>query len=155
MSLQSRIDEFSFDPVLFRQNLLKLIVGIVLLFFSWGYLQWHAAEKASLLSWIRVMSQKMHIMSYKVLGWDVDLLEDKYLTLRRLEENFYTASFVSWCAEWTMIEELETVISDLRALDLSDYDLVSWKYFDYVLAVYRYVSNSCVWDVVPSRTDLD
>lgn len=42
----------------FIRNVMKLIVGLVLLFISYGYLQNHPAEKVSVLSGFEVMYQR-------------------------------------------------------------------------------------------------
>ena len=55
---------------IFRNNIIKFVIGIVLLSVSFGYIQNHPAEKASIFSGFEVLRQRVEVFVYKVMDKD-------------------------------------------------------------------------------------
>lgn len=69
---------------MFYRNVVKFIVGIVLLSISYGYIQNHPAEKVSILSWFQVMYERGQVFVYEIFGKDTSVLRQKH----RLEQYY-------------------------------------------------------------------
>lgn len=70
----------------FVSNVIKLIVGAILLIISFLYLQNHPAERVSVISWFEVMYQKVQYWTYWLLGKDVVVLQQKFRLLQYYQE---------------------------------------------------------------------
>lgn len=55
---------------IFRNNVIKFVIGIILLTVSFGYIQNHPAEKASIFSGFEVLRQRLEVFVYKVIDKD-------------------------------------------------------------------------------------
>ncbi|MDR2190262.1 MAG: hypothetical protein LBP53_03590 [Candidatus Peribacteria bacterium] len=62
----------------FVANSIKCIIGIILLFMSYSYIQSHPAEKISFFSGFKVIYQNVEIFFQNVFGNNGDLLKQKY-----------------------------------------------------------------------------
>ena len=65
-------------------NIFKLIIGLILLTTCFCYLHQNPAEKIALYSGFKMVFQKSEIIFYKLIGKDLQLLEQKY----KLEDDF-------------------------------------------------------------------
>jgi hypothetical protein len=78
---------------MFYWNIVKFIIGIVLLSISYIYIQNHPAEKVSILSWFQVMYERGQVFVYDIFGKDSSVLRQKhrlnqyYQELMRLAES--------------------------------------------------------------------
>lgn len=61
-----------------RGNIIKFIIGIVLLGFSVAYMSNHPAERASIFSGFEVLWQKLSVKVYKVVKGSSQELQKKY-----------------------------------------------------------------------------
>lgn len=62
----------------FMVNTIKLVIGAILLGFSYMYLQAHEAEKTAVFSWFRVMYQRISVYRAKYVNNNDDILKEKY-----------------------------------------------------------------------------
>jgi len=63
---------------MFYRNIVKFIVGILLLSISYTYIQNHPAEKVSILSGFQVMYERGQLFVYNIFGKDTSILRDKH-----------------------------------------------------------------------------
>ncbi len=98
---------------------MKLIVGVVLLFISYGYLQNHPAEKVSVLSGFEVMYQRWQIWVYDIVGKDVVGLKQKFRLVQYYEELIRTAENKK-CADLNLLKELHESYIAIRSLSYDE-----------------------------------
>lgn len=61
-----------------RNNLIKLIIGLILLGFSWSYIQNHPAEKSSIFSGFQVLWQRAVVYVHKITNTNSEAFQKKY-----------------------------------------------------------------------------
>ena len=61
-----------------RNNLIELVIGLILLWMCYVYIQNHPAEKISFFSWYKVIYQQTEIFFQNLFGHNGDLLKQKY-----------------------------------------------------------------------------
>lgn len=66
------------ERVFVRRNLIKLIIGLVLLGFSFSYIQRHPAEKASIFSGFQVLWQRGVVYVHKLTNTNSEAFQKKY-----------------------------------------------------------------------------
>lgn len=66
------------EKVFVRRNLIKLIIGLILLWFSFWYIQNHPAEKASIFSGFQVLWQRGVIYVHKITNTNSEAFQKKY-----------------------------------------------------------------------------
>jgi lipoprotein len=62
----------------FLDNIVKLIIGIILLTSCFFYLHQNSAEKIAIYSGFRTIAQKVEVFFYKIIGKNGQLLEQRY-----------------------------------------------------------------------------
>ena len=66
------------EKIFIRKNLIKLVIGLILLWFSFSYIQKHPAEKASIFSGFQVLRQKVVVYVHKVTNTNSEAFQKKY-----------------------------------------------------------------------------
>lgn len=66
------------ERVFVKKNLIKLIIGLILLGFSFSYIQNHPAEKASIFSGFQVLRQRVVVYVHKVTNTNSEAFQKKY-----------------------------------------------------------------------------
>jgi hypothetical protein len=66
------------ERVFMKRNIVKLIIGLILLGFSYSYIQNHPAEKASIFSGFQVLWQRVVVYVHKVTNTDSEAYQKKY-----------------------------------------------------------------------------
>jgi len=61
-----------------KNNIIKFIIGLILLSISYVYIQQHPAEKASIFSGFQVLIQRVEIFFYKIFDKDSEGLKNKF-----------------------------------------------------------------------------
>lgn len=74
-----------------KNNVIKFIIGIILLSISFVYIQRHPAEKASIFSGFEVLYQRMEVFFYKILNKDSEGLKTKFDLEKTFDELISTA----------------------------------------------------------------
>lgn len=73
-----RIVMNKYDKKQLKSNIVKFIIGLILLALSRWYIQWHPAERVSVFSWFEVLWQKIEIIWHNIFNWNGELVERKY-----------------------------------------------------------------------------
>ena len=107
---------------MFYWNIVKFVVGIVLLSISYGYIQNHPAEKVSILSWFQVMYERGQVFVYEIFGKDTSVLRQKHRLEQYYQELVRIAESRSCVSPDLLSEVLETSIafSQTSLEELSD-----------------------------------
>ncbi|MCX6823892.1 MAG: hypothetical protein NT085_02100 [candidate division SR1 bacterium] len=66
------------ERVFIKKNLVKLIIGLILLGFSFSYIQNHPAEKASIFSGFQVLWQRAVVYVHKITNTNSEAYAKKY-----------------------------------------------------------------------------
>lgn len=66
------------ERVFIKRNLVKLIIGLILLWFSFFYIQNHPAEKSSIFSGFQVLWQRAVVYVHKVTNTNSEAFQKKY-----------------------------------------------------------------------------
>jgi hypothetical protein len=74
------------ERVFVRNNVIKFIIGLVLLGFSRSYIQNHPAEKASIFSGFQVLRQRAVVYVHKVTNTNSEAFQKKYDYEKTYEE---------------------------------------------------------------------
>lgn len=98
---------------IFRNNVIKFIIGLVLLAISYGYIQHHPAEKASIFSGFEVLYQKVELVVYKIFKKDPEALKTKFNLEKSFDELITTAENNN-CVESSVIDELNELKLTLK-----------------------------------------
>lgn len=104
---------------IFRNNVIKFVIGIILLTVSFGYIQNHPAEKASIFSGFEVLRQRLEVFVYKVIDKDSEWLQTKFDIEKNFDELINTAKD-NECAWSNILTELEETYLALRRESISD-----------------------------------
>ena len=99
-----------------RWNVIKFIIGIILLCMCWWYLQWHPAEKTSVFSWFEVLRQKAEVVRQNMIWKNWDLLEDKY-SMEKYYKELITMAEWNNCITADQFDELEELYENLQNED--------------------------------------
>ncbi|MEI7557896.1 MAG: hypothetical protein WCJ45_03580 [bacterium] len=66
------------EKVFLRRNIIKFIIGLILLGFSFSYIQNHPAEKASIFSGFEVLRQRAVVYFHKVTNSNSEAFQKKF-----------------------------------------------------------------------------
>jgi hypothetical protein len=113
--------------VIFRNNVIKFIIGLILLSISYVYIQWHPAEKASIFSGFEVLYQRIEVFFYKITNKDSEGLKTKFDLEKTFDELINTAE-TKWCAQANVLDELREVMASLKRESIADLENNMWNY---------------------------
>ena len=122
------------DKKQLRNNVIKLIIWIILLGLSRGYIQNHPAERVSVFSGFDVLWQKIEVVRHNTFKGNWDLLERKY----SLEK--YYAELINM-AEWNEClssQDYENLESTYENLKKERNDTLNETLPNYVEQAYRF-----------------
>ena len=105
--------------IIFRNNVIKFVIGIILLSVSFGYIQNHPAEKASIFSGFEVLRQRVEVFVYKVIKKDTEWLKAKFDIDKNFDELIITANNND-CVWSTILGKLEETYDALKRESVSD-----------------------------------
>lgn len=66
------------ERVFVRRNIIKFVIGLILLGFSFSYIQNHPAEKSSIFSGFEVLWQRVVVYYHKITNSDSAAFQKKY-----------------------------------------------------------------------------
>ncbi len=99
---------------IFKNNVIKFIIGLVLLFFCYLYIQKYPAEKIAIFSGFDVMVQRVEILFNKFVSNDnSDALKTKFDYEKAYEELLRIAQ-ANWCSDQTIIQQLQDTLTALQ-----------------------------------------
>lgn len=125
---------------IFVRNIIRCIIGILLLWSCLGYLRDHPAEKVALYSGFKSILQKGEILLYNLLGKNGELLSQKYA----LEEKYLSLihdSEEQGCNDAEFLHELHDTYDAFVREDKNQIEHYITKYMimatDYDLKIYN------------------
>lgn len=127
----------------YKKATIKLIIGIVLLSASWWYLSHHPAERASLLSWVEVLSYRLQLWFWSIRGEDVAALEQQYKLRRYMQEVYYTAQHTSGCEESDLLASINATIDEVNRLPALQVSVQSATYRNKMREWEMKIQNHC------------
>lgn len=93
-------------------NFIELIIGLLLLWMCYQYIQTHPAEKISFFSWYKVIYQQTEIFFQNIFGENGDLLKEKY-DLESYYQVLITLSEEKSCVSPELVEDLHLTYQNL------------------------------------------
>lgn len=102
------------DKKQLRNNVIKLIIGIILLILSWAYIQNHPAERVSVFSGFDVLRQKVEVFLHNTFKGNWNYLEQKYSLEKYYKE---LLSMAEWneCLSTEQYNEISETYEQLKA----------------------------------------
>lgn len=110
-----------------RNNIIKFIIGVILLSISFWYIQKHPAEKASIFSGFEVLFQRIEVYFYKVFDKNSEWLKLKFDLEKTFDELINTAE-TKWCAQVNLTDELREILVNLKKESVADLENNVWNY---------------------------
>ena len=94
-----------------KNNLIKFVIWLILLIFSWSYIQSHPAEKASIFSGFQVLWQRVVVYVHKITNTNSEAYAKKYDYEKTYNELINMAETKA-CSDPSILTELnETYLS--------------------------------------------
>lgn len=101
------------EKKILRNNVIKFIIGIILLGFSWGYIINHPAEKESIFSGFQVLRQRIVVYVHTVINIDPESFQKKYDYERTYEELINMAESKN-CVDENVLAEINETLLKLK-----------------------------------------
>lgn len=98
---------------IFKNNVIKFIIWIILLFFCFLYIQKYPAEKIAIFSGFEVMVQRVEIIFNKFMNDNSDSLKNKFDYEKAYEELIRIAE-ANNCEDSQLIQELKDTLTSLQ-----------------------------------------
>ena len=117
------------DKKQLRNNIIKLVIGLILLALSRWYIQKHPAEKVSVFSWFDVLWQKIEVLRHNAFVGNWDLLERKYSLEKYYSELINIAEWNA-CISSKDYDELESTYENLKNEDKDTLNETLPKYIE-------------------------
>lgn len=111
------------EKKILRNNIIKFIIGLVLLGFSYGYMTNHPAEKASILSGFEVLRQRVAVYYHKVTKTNPEALQKKYSYEQTYQELIKMGEATS-CVDPNVMTELNETFLALKKEPIKNLDVV-------------------------------
>jgi hypothetical protein len=96
-----------------RRNVIKLIIGLILLGFSFSYIQSHPAEKASIFSGFQVLWQRVVVYVHKVTNTNSEAFQKKYDYEKTYDELINMAT-TKECSDSAILTEINETYLNLK-----------------------------------------
>ena len=127
---------------IFRNNVIKFIIGVILLSISFVYIQNHPAEKASIFSGFQVLIQRAEVFFYKITKNNPEGLKTKFDYEKNFEELLSTAKNNA-CVKSNIVDEINEVELALKKERVSDIQN-NLSYYQRKFSEYKsMIDNAC------------
>lgn len=124
------------EKKLLKNNIIKFIIGIILLVMSYVYIQGHPAEKISIFSWFEVMFQKVEIFVKNIFSNQWDTLKKKYNWEKSYQELVLMAEN-NKCTDPKVLHEINETYNKLKEEETKTLESTLP---DYIKKAYEYES---------------
>lgn len=104
---------------IFRNNVIKFIIGLILLIISYGYIQNHPAEKASIFSGFEVLRQRVEVFFYRIADKDSEGLKNKF-DLEKTFDELISSAESKGCADASVVDGLHEALTNLKKERIAD-----------------------------------
>lgn len=131
------------EKKLILQNSIKFVIGTVLLICSYMYLEVHQAEKASIISWFKIMAQKIQIIWYQIIGKDSQLLDEKYKLEKFYQEMADTIKHGN-CIDKKALDTINEKLSALDSESLENFKINYALYNNFAYERDEKIKNTCL-----------
>lgn len=121
-----------------KVNVIEFIIGVLLLWFCWGYLQTHPAEEVSLFTGVEVIVQKAKIW----LSAEWESLKIKY-ELERSFDDAISLAGSSECIGPVYLAELKKQYKALKAMSTEEFIKEKSMYQGIISLAYRKIKKNC------------
>ena len=101
------------EKKILRGNLVKFVIGLILLGLCYGYIQNHPAEKASVFSGFEVLRQRVNVYIHQVTKSNSEALQKKYDYEKTYEELVKMADSKT-CVDANVVTELNETFVNLK-----------------------------------------
>ena len=101
------------EKVFLRKNLIKFVIGLVLLWFSFSYIQSHPAEKASIFSGFQVLRQKVVVYVHKVTNTNSEAYAKKF-DYEKTYQELVSMAKTKACSDAAILTELNETYLNLK-----------------------------------------
>lgn len=128
--------------VILRNNIIKFIIGIILLTVSYWYLQNHPAEKASIFSGFQVLVQKVEVLFFQITNKNTEGLKLKFDYEKNFNELISTAKNNS-CVQSNILDEITETYSLLRKERVSNIENNLSTYQRKFVEYKKMIDNAC------------
>ena len=99
--------------VTLKKNVIKFIIWLVLLLFSFIYIQNNPAERVSIFSWFQVIFQKVAVIFHDIVGKNWELLKRKY-SLEKYYKELIKSAEDRKCVSVDVINKITKEYQDLK-----------------------------------------
>lgn len=96
-----------------KNNIIKFIIWLFLLFFCFLYIQKYPAEKIAIFSGFQVMQQRVEIFLNKIVNHNSEALKTKFDYEKAYEELIRIAE-ANWCNDTQLLQELKDTLTSLQ-----------------------------------------
>jgi predicted negative regulator of RcsB-dependent stress response len=103
---------------IFRNNIIKFVIGIILLGMCYGYIQNHPAEKESVFSGFEVLWQRVNVRIHQETNSNSAALQEKYSDEQTYDELVKMAASKT-CVDVNIVTELNETFLNLKKESLS------------------------------------
>jgi len=101
------------ERVFIKKNLVKLIIGLILLGFSFSYIQNHPAEKSSIFSGFQILWQRVVVYVHKVTNTNSEAFQKKYDYEKTYDELINMAE-TKKCSDPAILTEINETYLQLK-----------------------------------------
>jgi len=127
---------------LFKNNTIKLIIGLLLLWLSFNYLNNHPAEKVSVWSGFSVLWQKVEVWFHNVFTGKWEVLSQKYEYEKYLKELVKMAENKK-CLSVDIVKTLNDTYTEIKLDSVSEFQQKLIKYKRYLDSTNTIITNWC------------
>lgn len=101
------------EKIFIRKNLIKLFIWLVLLGFSFFYIQNHPAEKASIFSGFQVLWQRWVVYVHKITNTNAEAFQKKYEYQKTYQELINMAKHQE-CSDKSILTDINESYKNLK-----------------------------------------
>ncbi|MFA5747730.1 MAG: hypothetical protein WC872_01320 [Candidatus Absconditabacterales bacterium] len=104
---------------IFRNNIIKFLIGVFLLIISYIYIQGHPAEKSSIFSGFEIIWQKIEIVFHKLTNQNYEALKKKY-SFEQIYQELIQMAENSTCKNATILTDINETLIEMKKENLTD-----------------------------------
>lgn len=133
---------YKYKKARFIKNCIQFVIGLILLFFAYQYLNQHPAEKASMVSWIKIIGQKIQVIFMNLWNKQWAIYDEKYSMERSFAE-IVTLAKESPCASWSDLKDATNKYEQLKWLNIDQFKTQRSEFFNFASDYYAKLKTNC------------
>lgn len=127
---------------MFRNNTIKLVIGLILLGLSINYLHKHPAEKVSVRSWFGIMWQRAEVFISQTFTGKWDMLKQQYEYEKYMKELVKMAEGQK-CLDVSTIKKLNEKYAEVQEDSVDEFKSKLTDYKRYLDSINTIVTRGC------------